>query len=205
MRTEWYKKFTWITVCEVTGKVFCHICRTQDTAGRLNLSKKKEEAFSVKGFNGWAKAHERFKKHESSQAHGEACAKKHSETQQPINAALACQITAEQARRRECLVKEIESLVFLLRQNLAVRAKEELEGNFSQLLALRQKDAPVLGQCEKYLSPTIQNELIAQIGTSLLRGLLSDIRAAKFFGVISDETTDAAGKEQVCVCSMRRS
>ena len=197
VRPEWYDKFGWINVCEVTGKVFCHICQKQDVKKRLNLSTKRDEAFSLKGFNSWAKAHARFRTHESSNAHREACAKLHSETQQPIDAALQGQMTVERTRRGACLIKEIETLIFLLRQNLAIRGKDDSEGNFNQLLALRQKDAPMLRQWEKYLSPTIQNELIEEIGNSLLRRLLSDIREAKFFGIISDETTDAAGKEQV--------
>ena len=114
-------------------------------------------------------------------------------------------MTVERTRRGACLIKEIETLIFLLRQNLAIRGKDDSEGNFNQLLALRQKDAPMLRQWEKYLSPTIQNELIEEIGNSLLRRLLSDIREAKFFGVISDETTDAAGKEQVWVNGLKQS
>ena len=164
---------------------------------RMNLSTKRDETFSVNGFNSWTKAHERFKTHESSLAHREACAKQQSEAQQTIDAALQSQLTAEQARRRDCLIKEIEALIYLLRQNLAIRGKDESEGNLIQLLALRQRDAPVLKDWEKYLSPTIQNQLIVEIGNSVLRCLLSDIRDAKFFGVISDEATDAAGKEQV--------
>ena len=66
------------------------------------------------------------------------------------------------------------------------------EGNLIQL-----RFAVVLKDWEKYLSPTIQNQLNVEIGNSVLRCLLSDIRDAKFFGVISDETTDAAGEEQV--------
>ena len=92
----------------------------------MNLSTKRDEAFSVNGFNSWTKAHERYKTHESSLAHREACAKQ-SEAQQTIDAALQSQLTAEQARRRDCLIKEIEALIFLRRQNLAIRGKDESE------------------------------------------------------------------------------
>ena len=41
-----------------------------------------------------------------------------------------------------CLIKQIESLSYLLRQGHAVRGHKETEGNLSRLLKLRAIDVP---------------------------------------------------------------
>ncbi|KAF0309845.1 Zinc finger MYM-type protein 1 [Amphibalanus amphitrite] len=193
---EWYKKYSWLSVCS-TGKVFCHTCVAMARQGKLTMSKSKEAAFVSDGFSNWKKAMAAFQQHEASLTHREACTKKAAEKTEPISARLVTQTAAQHAKRRMCLKKEIESLIFLLRQNLPIRGKKEEEGNLHQLLALRQRDVPDLRTWESYNSPVVQNELIRAIGHSLLRGLLTDIRAASFFAVMADETTDAAREEQL--------
>ena len=102
-------------------------------------------------------------------------------------------------RRRLCLQKEVETLIMLLRQNLPVRGKVESDGNLQQILKLRSKDVPGLRGQDRYLSPTVQNELIKDIGLTVLRRLLSQIREAKFFSIMLDETSDSSIKEQLSV------
>lgn len=94
------------------------------------------------------------------------------------------QAMAEQKQHRDQLLRQLSSLRFLLRQGLAVRGHEDLEGNLLQLLMLRSDDCPDLNRWikeRKYFSPAILNEQIALMGLSLLRKLLSDIRSAEFF------------------------
>ena len=91
----------------------------------------------------------------------------------------------------------METLILLLRQNLAIRGKDESDGNLRQLLKLRSKDVQELSSHEKYLSPTVQNELIKDIGLAVLRNILSDVREAKFFAILMDETSDSSVKEQL--------
>ena len=43
-----------------------------------------------------------------------------------------------------CLIKQMESLCYLLRQGLAVRGHKETEGNLARLLKLRAIDVPEL-------------------------------------------------------------
>ncbi|XP_043193723.1 zinc finger MYM-type protein 1-like [Amphibalanus amphitrite] len=161
------------------------------------MSKWKEPAFVNDGFNSWKKAQMSFAKHEKSMCHQEACMKELNEKQEGISALLSQQASMEQAKRRTCLKKVIETLLYLLRQNISIRGKDEADGNLCQLLSLRKKDVPELQHWKEYLSPTIQNELIRAIGTTLLRDLLKDIREARFFAILADETTDVSLKEQV--------
>lgn len=48
--------------------------------------------------------------------------------------------------------------------------------------------------------PEIQNEQIALMGLSVLRGLLSEIRKAECYSIIADEATGVSHKEQLVIC-----
>ena len=51
-----------------------------------------------------------------------------------------------------------------------------------------------------YVSPEIQNELIQILGDQVMEKLIVRIKAAKYFSVIADETTDASRIEQLNIC-----
>lgn len=82
------------------------------------------------------------------------------------------------------LLKQLSPLRYLLRQKLAIRGYDDLEGNLLQLLMLRASDFPQLDSWikeRKYFSPTILNEQISLMGLQLLRSFLDDIKQAQFF------------------------
>ena len=83
-----------------------------------------------------------------------------SEASKPISSPLVEQAKAEHIRRRRCLIKEVESLTYLLRQHLPIRRRIETEGYLHQLFMLRKKDVPDLHLWDEYLSPVVQNEII---------------------------------------------
>ena len=85
----------------------------------------------------------------------------------------------------------MSSLKYLLKQGLAIRGHDDIEGNLLQLLAFRSEDCPELNSWlrdRKYFSPDILNEQIALMG----RRVLKDIRSATWFPVIADEATDVS-------------
>jgi hypothetical protein len=91
----------------------------------------------------------------------------------------------------------------LLRQGLAIRGHEEIEGNLMQLLLLRAQDKSELKRFisdQKYMSPEIVNECIRLMGQSLLRTLLKEIQEARYFAILADETRDINNKEQLVLC-----
>ena len=51
---------------------------------------------------------------------------------------------AEQRVRRQMLLKQLTSLKYLLRQELAIRGHDDLEGTLLQLLMLRSEDCTQL-------------------------------------------------------------
>ena len=65
-----------------------------------------------------------------------------------------------------------------MRQRLAVRRHNEIEGNLMQLLLLRSNDCPHLKDWMKeknYLSSDILNEIIGLMSNSVLRDILCKI------------------------------
>ena len=52
----------------------------------------------------------------------------------------------------------------------------------------------------RYLSPQIQNELIAINGDMIRNSIVDECNSSSFWSVMADETTDVSTKEQVSVC-----
>ena len=98
-----------------------------------------------------------------------------------------------------CLVKQLQSLAYLLRQGFAVRGHQSDERNLQQLLKLRLLDVPALKQRisgRKYFSADIIREQTSILGKCILREIATDIRNAHWFSLIADETSDVVNKEQ---------
>ena len=71
---SWYSSFPWITLCVERKKVFCVYCRFAKRHSCL-LAKKGDDAFSVNGFDNYAKATVKFRAHDKCDAHREAMMK----------------------------------------------------------------------------------------------------------------------------------
>ena len=51
-----------------------------------------------------------------------------------------------------------------------------------------------------YISPKIQNEIVATCGDLFVKEITNRITQSCFFSVLADETTNAAGMAQLCLC-----
>jgi len=198
----WYEKFPWVTLCTAQKKVFCVCCRYACKHKLFTFCKKGDEAFSLKGFDNYKKAVEKFRIHENSDSHLEARLKCKSLNNPSIQEQLSTQGAKVQENRRLGLVKQLEAMKFLLRQGIALRGHSEEEGNLQQLLKTWSKDNAVIKSWVeegKYMSHDIVNELITLMGQSVLRKLLCRIKNADpcWFAIIVDETADVASREQL--------
>ena len=106
----------------------------------------------------------------------------------------------QKMKNRDALHEIMSSIRFLCRQGLALRGDNE-DGNLTQLLLMRAESDPNLKDWMKrkqnvYTSPDIQNEIIKLFGTTLLRGLVSEIQSSPFVTIMVDETTDVSNMEQ---------
>jgi len=86
-------------------------------------------------------------------------------------------------------------------------SEAENEGNFIELVRFRAENDVVLRnhlqrapKNAQYTWKTIQNELIGIIGNRIHSDILSEVKTAKFFSVITDEVADIANKEQISIC-----
>lgn len=101
------------------------------------------------------------------------------------------------------LLLQLQSIRYLMRQGLAARGHEDIEGNLDQLLAVRSHDVPALSTWlleHKYLSHDIVNEIISLMGNEVLRSIVRNVDNAQWYGLMADETRDASGAEQFVVC-----
>ena len=112
-------------------------------------------------------------------------------------------------RNRKFLCNLLSILIFLAKQNLALRGHDETEnscnrGNFLELVNFLARYDPLIdeqlqsakGNCT-YLSPQIQNELIAILADDVVKRICVDIKEAKYFSLLLDEATDISRHEQV--------
>ena len=100
------------------------------------------------------------------------------------------------------LLKVLESIKLLARQGLAIRGHSDEESNLVQVLRCSMADVEGLEawiNAGKYLSHEVTNEIVELMAHALLRNLLVDIRSAKFFALICDETQDISGLEQFTI------
>ena len=95
----WFADYKWLSFCTTCNVVFCYYCRTMTSQGKLTLSKKCDEAFSSRGYDNWKKAIEKFKEHEKSQGHREACMKYRSQKGPSVISLMNARAREEQKRQ----------------------------------------------------------------------------------------------------------
>lgn len=202
-QSHWYKNHSWLNLCVNRNKFFCHSCMYAKSKGQLIFSTKAERAFITDGFCNWKKATLRFKEHGLSQCHREAVNKIASMKKPGVHVQINAQQKLDQSVHRDLFMTELYSIQFLSRQGLALRGHQENEGNLVQLLRSKSNEEPRLNswiENGKYLSPEVVNEIIKLMGNTVLREILVDIREAKWFTVLADETRDINNQEQLVVC-----
>lgn len=123
------------------------------------------------------------------------------------------------AENRERLRPIIESILFLGRQNIALRGHRDQgilntstttssvinEGNFRELLKFRvasgdailEKHLKTCNSKATYISHTTQENIIDCIKDELLTCILNDVNNFKYYSVVFDETTDVSHVSQL--------
>ena len=109
-------------------------------------------------------------------------------------------------RNRSILHSILKTNYLCGKQNIPLRGHTEEKSNFialinyrtetDQILATHLQNSPLNA---RYLSPTIQNELIDICGRQL-QDIVSECNSANCFSVIADETTDVSTTEQISLC-----
>ena len=123
-------------VSSVRFRTFCAYC-CYCYRRKLVTDKLGEVTFVTIGYGNWKKAVEGFNQHALYSLHKESLLKIKLLKVVPIDAQINAKLRIDQENHREMLLVVIESLKYLLRQGLAIRGHEEIEGNLMQLLLLQ--------------------------------------------------------------------
>ena len=105
--------------------------------------------------------------------------------------------------REAISLKDLQKPMTVMRQGKEIIPGDENLGNFLQQVRFR-NDAgdsalqEIVNQRSRYVSPSIQNELLDLISNQITANIVHDIGSSAFT-VIADETTDCSNKEQLCL------
>lgn len=203
----------WLVYSKSSDSAHCFCCRL--FADNKNIN---DSGFSsTKGFNSWKNLSNRIKSHELSTMHINCYTSWKTVTHQnpttrTIQTELMKQFNEEKERLRQVFKRIIALILFFARQNIAftgstsnINDETGKNGNFQQLIrTVATFDEVLKSHLEKskrvhYLSPKIQNELIAIIGEKVKKHILDCIKKSKYFSIILDGTTDITHREQMTI------
>ena len=208
---QWFQKWPWIHYDEARDLAFCFICVKGARSKTLKTARTADASFISRGYSNWKDATGEkggFCRHEASGCHKAAVEAVVTipATTRDVGELLSSAHAKEKAANRKNLMCVAECLRYLARQGLAIRGDgSEVDSNFHQLLLLRANDDPAIKEMltkktDKYTSGSMQNELLQTMALSVVRGIATSIREAKYFAIMADEVTDASNREQVVLC-----
>ena len=221
---SWLHRWNWLAYSKLLDGAFCKYCvlfsLNYGGVGSQPLGKLLKIPFS-----NWKKATDKFNEHQQCEYHKTAILLSQNRKSvmekkiEPINIALNSSLSQQIIENRLKLAPIIETIIFCGRQGLALRGHrdfgnfqledpDENDGNFRALLRYRVKggDETLKHHLEnssknaRYLSPTIQNEVINVCNKLIVQKIVAKINSVKLFSVLADETSDIAGMEQFSLC-----
>ncbi len=219
-QSQWYAGNNWLEYSVEKDAMYCFSCRLFLTEDKF----KARTAWRTTGVVNWRKAVEKIHEHAATEAHMISMVRWANYRKGPFVEAFKaqaaeCELQNEKERQknREILFRLIDITVYLARQGLAFRGHDESStssnrGNFLELVHLLAEYDSVLRmhleciqitQSQKkkpqvtLLSNRTQNDLIRSLGTQVRNVILKEIKEAKIFSILLDETTDVSQSEQV--------
>ena len=187
--SEWFGKHDWLAYHREKMKAFCSTCTANSDTQRGVFNFKYGE-----GFNTWKKATEKFKKHEDSLTHKNACAATATGNvvKRSIAATLSSQILEQQELRWQGLLSHFRTLKTLLRQEVAIRGKTDIESNIYQFdldKSSNDKGLQLLLNEKRY---TTAHDILDEQERMCVE---------KYFcSILADESSDVSKKERLSFC-----
>jgi len=197
---------SWLCYSIILDKAYCENCWL--------FSNRQSSHFTpewIEGIDDWQHLSQKVKTHEqNSLMHLEATKTRVIWIKNgTIDKELENQISNEAKFWRNILTRIIKIILSLTAGNTALRgneSKQYSEGNFLRTVKLLAEFDPVLQTLLndkeyhiKYLSPTIQNELIGILGSNLQTLICDEIKKCSCFSIIIDSTQDITKIEQVSI------
>lgn len=206
------ERWIWIEYSIQENSVFCFACRC------FNLKSTKEETFTLKGFNDWKHATGKatgFNKHENSSSHMQSMHSwKELENREKNHSSVVEILTNTTLEKRRYYMRSIiEVIIFLIKNEVAFRGNwdedhHKEDGIFRNLFEFKLKDNEYLRKCQDvmprnatYMSPEIQNGIIAIIAKIIQKKIVDDINSADvpYFTLLSDGTKDRSMTEFISI------
>ncbi|CAF5017893.1 unnamed protein product, partial [Rotaria sp. Silwood1] len=214
----WFQLYKWLEFSEMTKRAYCFVCRYAYSEGQS------EKGFTVDGYNNWPVAIAKFNKHQATVSHKYANdlwvnAVKNHKNNNDVAKQLNRQHEKQTSENRLYLQEIIRTVLFLARQGLALRVLSNVTfhccifilfssdcrlvsvlSNLLELLELRSLDNDLIKSKLKSLQYThhsIQNELLYLIQENILSEIVFQIKSAKYFSIMMDESVDISRHEQV--------
>lgn len=224
---SWLHKFNWLAYSQQEDSAYCRLCLVFAPEEVGNTQAQQAIGQLVKcGFSSWQKALEKFENHQKSQYHCDSILKSDNFVQikkdikKPIDKTIDISKNKQAEQNRNILKPIIDTVIFCGRQNIALRSHRdhglfdienppiENEGNFRALLRMRissgdeclKNHFQSCGKNATYVSWNIQNQIIDACHEIIKSKIVEEIKSAKFFSVLADETTDVSTQEQFTLC-----
>lgn len=201
----------WVMYSESTGKIFCYFCKL--FTNESNSSK----MFVKWGFCNWKKIEESLVQHENSQEHKRCTVDfvHFIQVKENIDKSITNSVEKETKYWIEILRRVVAVIRYLSVRGLAFRGSDErfnspFNGNYLGALELIAEFDPFLRQHidiygnkgrgnVSYLTKTIYEEFIILMSDVLLERIKSEMKNAKYWGLIVDSTPDVSHVDQLSV------
>ncbi|XP_060868780.1 52 kDa repressor of the inhibitor of the protein kinase-like isoform X7 [Metopolophium dirhodum] len=230
LRKNHFEQFTWLEYSRSKNGLFCKYCilfLTSEYGGRRGTEKLKRliteplnQFAKLLGKDGLLETHQNNDYHKNCVQFSFDFQKTFSNPNKVVINIIDTERMKQIKENRERLVPIIESIIFLGRQNIALRGHKDYgilssephssetvinEGNFREILKFRilSGDKTLESHLKNnnakatFISPTIQNELIECIRKEIVCKIIKDIEQAKYYSIIFDETTDVSTISQM--------
>ena len=210
--------------------IFCRPCAifAPDEVGGVRLNRMVKTPLQkydhLTGSNGYLTEHLSKKFHEDSLSKANAFValvqSNAGDVEQQANIGAA----KKREKNRRALERIVSSIEFLGRLGLALRGHRDsgdllmpqsnsseidyTQGNFRATLQFMAscndkviyEHISTAGRNSTYISPRIQNDLLEAIGVFFQKRIVHEVKEARFFSLLADETTDVSIKEQLTIC-----
>jgi hypothetical protein len=215
----------WLVFSDVKKGLFCKFCvlfsdkKCGHNKGMLaqNLVTQPLTSYAkLLGKDGFIQTHENTAYHKICVQAGLDFLQSYHNPDKSIDNQVNSQRLQQVQENRERLRPIIESIVFLGRQNIPLRGHRDdgrldeeagpsNEGNFRELLRFKissgdetlKRHLAAASSRATYIGNTSQNQLITCCGEEITETILNQVRNAKYYSVIFDETTDISHVEQL--------
>ena len=201
-----YVKHKWLTGCPNLNKLFCWPCL---------LFSNENTVWSKEGFSNIAALAFSVNRHEKTKSHissafalcnfGNSRIDLQLDTQKSLGISKHNEIVK---RNRDILVRLIDVICYLGKQELALRGHDESEnslnkGNYVETLTLLGHYDHLLDEHLKNstvfrgTSPAIQNDLIESVSGVMIAAIKEEIMSVSFVSILLDECSDVINKSQL--------